>query len=289
MKLFTKNTLILFFSISTICLFACEIKSKKTNLGGNPICYKNAKNVDEKSSSKSILVTQEPTDSSNILSDSLLKIRLLGKFNPESDSDFILVSHKYCNKNIYLQKETYKSFKAMHNAAQQDGITLKILSGTRNFHSQKGIWERKWTGKTRLSDGTYASDISDLKNRALKILLYSSMPSTSRHHWGTDVDLNNLNNNYFEKGQGLKEYKWLTQNAAKFGFCQVYSDKQTENRSGYEMEKWHWSYLPIAKYYTKKYSKLIGYEAIVGFKGSSLAKKIEAIKKYVEGISSSCQ
>ena len=115
------------------------------------------------------------------------------------------------------------------------------------------------------------------------------MPSTSRHHWGTDIDLNNLNNSYFEKGKGLREYQWLTQNASKYGFCQVYSDKRTESRSGYEMEKWHWSYLPIAKQYTKKYNELIGYDDIDGFKGSSLAKKIEAIKNYVEGISASCQ
>ena len=221
--------------------------------------------------------------------DSLLKIRLLGKFKPENDSDFVLVDKKYCDKKIYLQKEAYHKFRTMHRAAQNDGIRLKILSGTRNFHSQKGIWERKWTGKTKLSDGTFANDLNDLKKRALKILLYSSMPSTSRHHWGTDIDLNNLNNSYFEKGKGLREYQWLTQNASKYGFCQVYSDKRTESRSGYEMEKWHWSYLPIAKQYTKKYNELIGYDDIDGFKGSSLAKQIEAIKNYVEGISASCQ
>ena len=32
----------------------------------------------------------------------------------------------------------------MHAAAKKDGINLQIVSGTRNFEEQKGIWERKW-------------------------------------------------------------------------------------------------------------------------------------------------
>ena len=61
----------------------------------------------------------------------------------------------------------------------------------------------------------------DSLKAAKTILLYSSMPTTSRHHWGTDMDINSLENSYFASGQGLKEYTWLKKNAAKFGFCQV--------------------------------------------------------------------
>ena len=43
-----------------------------------------------------------------------------------------------------------------------------------------------------------------------EIMKYSSMPSTSRHHWGTDIDLNSLENSYFEKGEGKKySIGWL--------------------------------------------------------------------------------
>ena len=105
------------------------------------------------------------------------------------------------------------------------------------------------------------------------------MPSTSRHHWGTDIDLINLNNSYFEKGQGLKEYTWLKNNASKFGFCQVYDDKKLTNRTGYELEKWHWSYLPTAKLFLKQYKEKITYKDINNFIGSSYAsnKKIDMI------------
>ncbi len=235
------------------------------------------------------MITNKEKKIINQLSDSLLIIRLTGKFFPSKDSAFVLVKKPHSNRTIYLQKEVYSKFIEMFNAAKKEGINLTIISGTRNFYDQKSIWERKWTGKRILSDGTSAKDIKDPNKRALKILLYSSMPSTSRHHWGTDIDINNLNNSYFESGRGLKEYNWLVENAGDYGFCQVYSDKKIENRTGYEMEKWHWSYTPIAAEYTKKYTELISYEKINGFMGCKHAKEIGAIQNYVNGINTECQ
>jgi len=45
------------------------------------------------------------------------------------------------------------------------------------------------------------------------------MPTASRHHWGTDVDINSVDPDYFMNGTGLKEYEWLKKNAYKYGFC----------------------------------------------------------------------
>ena len=45
---------------------------------------------------------------------------------------------------MYLQKQTLESFIKMREAAEKDGINLTIVSGTRNFYSQKSIWERKY-------------------------------------------------------------------------------------------------------------------------------------------------
>jgi LAS superfamily LD-carboxypeptidase LdcB len=120
------------------------------------------------------------------------------------------------------------------------------------------------------------------------ILTYSSMPSTSRHHWGTDIDINCVEGKYFESGKGLKEYNWLCENASKFGFCQVYTSKKNSNRTGYEMEKWHWSYLPVASKNLENFNKLIKYSDIKGFKGSNLAPKVKSIENYVNGIDNKC-
>ena len=198
---------------------------------------------------------------------------ILGKFDYKKDTSFINVAAKHSSKSIFLKKETYKAFVKMYNAAKTANIFLKIISGTRNFYEQKSIWNRKWTKYSKLTP---------LK-RIEKILEFSAMPSTSRHHWGTDIDLNNLNNNYFDKGKGKKEYNWLINNAASFGFYQVYTLKNSE-RTGYNLEKWHWSYLPLASKYLNYYNENINYNDITGFKGAKLADSISVIKLYVNGI-----
>jgi hypothetical protein len=214
-----------------------------------------------------------------ILPDSLLVKHLIGKFDYTKDTCFIEVAPEHCSKPMYLQKETYTKFKEMYNAAKKVGIYLSIISGTRNFSEQKAIWDRKWNINIKTMDSIKA---------AKTILLYSSMPTTSRHHWGTDIDINSLVNSYFSSGKGLKEYNWLLNNASKYGFCQVYTDKQSTGRKGYEMEKWHWSYIPISSQYLKKYTELIKYKDIKGFQGSNLASKLNSIEDYVKGIDKSC-
>lgn len=199
---------------------------------------------------------------------------IVGKFNYKIDSNFIKVSPIHANKVVYLNKSTYKAFRRMYNDAQKVGIRLIIFSGTRSFYEQKRIWERKWN--------TYSG--LDSMERVQKVLQYSAMPMTSRHHWGTDIDLNSLENIYFEKGKGKILYNWLLSNAYKYGFYQVYTT-QKNGRTGYNEEKWHWSYLPLASKYLDFYNEHISYEDITGFKGSTLAKKVKIIEEYVNGIS----
>ncbi|WP_299365433.1 M15 family metallopeptidase [Winogradskyella sp.] len=245
--------LILFLGCSII---SCHTKTKDTN------------GIEIKEPAKDTLKTIKK-DTLNIS-----KAFVLGKFDYKSDSTFVKVSSNYSSKNIYLKNEVYQAFLQMCNAANKDSVTFKIISGTRNFNEQKSIWERKWVRYKDLNP----------KDRALKILEYSSMPSSSRHHWGTDIDLNSLNNSYFNSGKGLLEYQWLTIHANRFGFYQVYTDK-TDGRTGYQLEKWHWSYLPLANQYLAFYNANVNAGDIKGFKGSELAAQLRIIEDYVNGIS----
>ena len=215
---------------------------------------------------------------------------LMGKFNPETHSDFVKIEKKYASRvGMFLHKKTYESFKKMHAKAKADGINLTIRSATRNFKSQKGIWEAKWTGQRKVEDGQDISKtIPDHKQRALKILEYSSMPSTSRHHWGTDIDINAFTNEYFSKGKGKKEYDWLLANTASFGFCQPYTAKGKDRPDGYNEEKWHWSYLPLSKPLIDQAKLRFKNEMVKGFKGAKTATQIDVVKKYVLGINQEC-
>jgi len=208
---------------------------------------------------------------------------LMGKFQLRDHPNFVLVDKKHHTKSeMYLQKETLDAFVKMKESAEKDGIKLTIVSGTRNFNSQKSIWERKYNKYKK--EGL--TDIEIIR----KIMIWSSMPSTSRHHWGTDIDINGFDEYFDGKDEKAnKEYEWLVNNAPKFDFCQVYTEKGDGKRqTGYNEEKWHWSYMPLSSGYLKEYKKLITYKDINGFSASEFAKELDIIKTFVFGISREC-
>lgn len=208
---------------------------------------------------------------------------LLGKFDPAGRADFVAVESPYTAKSgMMLRKETFEAFQNMYAAALQEGIQLKIISATRTFTQQKGIWEEKWSRFARETPGTSA--------RALKILEYSAMPGASRHHWGTDVDLNDLNNRSFEAGGPYaKTYAWLRAHAHEYGFCQPYTAKDANRPQGYNEERWHWSYIPLAKPFLYQYLKTVTDSVLTGFKGSETALKIRTVALYAAGINPDCK
>ncbi len=234
---------------------------------------------------------QQPNASKGLSMDSSITVAyIMGKFDPAQDDRFVEINIQYASREgMLLREEAYEAFKRMYEAAKNEGVSLKILSATRNFDYQKGIWERKWTGQRILSNGKNAAQAyPDPKDRALKILEYSAMPGISRHHWGTDIDLNAFNNSYFERGEGAKIYQWLVANAPSFGFCQPYTPKGPDRPNGYNEEKWHWSYMPISQPLTRGARELLKDGMIKGFKGDEVCEPIGMVENYVLGISEDC-
>lgn len=215
---------------------------------------------------------------------------LLGQVDAASYADFSLVDLQYASREgMYMQKEAYAAFMAMFDAALQDGLRLQIVSAFRSFDRQKRIWESKWNGQQILQGHLLATEIDDPRERALEILRFSAMPGTSRHHWGTDIDLNSLDNRYFDQGEGKLIFEWLRNNASRFGFCQPYSAKGEARTEGYEEERWHWSYMPLSSVYLSRYQQIIGYADIQGFSGWETAEIIDVIRLYVESINPDCK
>jgi len=192
-----------------------------------------------------------------------------------NERDFVPVDSLYGKKTILLDSQVYKAFVLMADSAKKSGIDLYILSGYRSFYSQKSIWERKWEKNS--------STMDDAEN-AKHILRYSSMPGISRHHWGTDIDLNSLNSEYFKSGEGAQVYQWLNDNADHFGFFQPYTSKD-EGRTGFETEEWHWSFYPLSRGYLDCYLQNDSIEDLItGFNGAQFYGLHNIKKRYVEGI-----
>lgn len=215
---------------------------------------------------------------------------LMGQFDPAKDERFVRIETKYAKRGgMLMRKEAYAAFVEMADAAAKEGVKLYILSATRNFQRQKAIWEAKWTGSRQVDGQDLSKTMPDVKQRAQKILQWSSMPGSSRHHWGTDIDINALENSYFAKDKGLEEYNWLVKNAANFGFCQPYSPKGEERPAGYNEEKWHWSYLPLAVPLTEQVKLRMSNDKINGFQGAAAAQEVDIVTNYVLGINEACK
>ncbi len=213
---------------------------------------------------------------------------VLGHFHPRDHPEFVKLRKPYSDgKNRYLRKEVADAFIQMAKAAKKDGIRLRVVSATRTYLEQKRLWTDKWVGR-KIVGGKNFSKIANHLKRAESILRYSSMPGSSRHHWGTDLDLNRISGRYFREGKGLKVYRWMQANAHKFGFCQPYDRKSESRKFGYAEERWHWSHRPSTLSIMGFLNKHFRDAMISGFAGSKFASRLSIKKHYMLSISKHC-
>lgn len=155
-----------------------------------------------------------------------------------------------------LVPQVVRAWRAMAAAANRDGLELNLVSSFRSFSRQKAIWNSKWLGERPvLNDQQQAIDLSPLSEleKALAILRFSALPGTSRHHWGTDLDLYSARlqvkplqlvaSEYQVGGPQYNVSQWLDKRAAEFEFYRPYS----EDLGGVACEPWHLSYAPLSE------------------------------------------
>ncbi len=203
---------------------------------------------------------------------------LWGHVDPAMDSSFAeLPARMSSRRGLFLRLEAHEAFVSMHDSARADGIQLTALSATRSFAQQASIWNRKWARPEYMG----WSDIE----KARDILKYSSMPGSSRHHWGTDVDIHSLEPEDFWSGEGALILEWLRTNAWKFGYAEVYTSDSS--RTGYQPEAWHWSYFPLARPYLQainKATKSQTFPHFSGFDGAHTADTLNIVTDYINGV-----
>ena len=152
-----------------------------------------------------------------------------------------------------LIKEAADAYIKMKVAAAKDGFQLKVVSSYRSFDKQLAIWNRKF----EINSKEGMDPLENIK----KITEYSTIPGTSRHHWGTEIDLISaqpkvdgdvLLANLFEgEGPYAALKSWMDANANSYGFFLAYPKDSL--RKGFQYEPWHYSYKPKSKYFLKNY------------------------------------
>ncbi|MBP8112464.1 M15 family metallopeptidase [Aeromonas media] len=157
-----------------------------------------------------------------------------------------------------LTAATAAAFNDMQVAAAYEGFNLQAASSWRSFERQLAIWNGKWRGERPLLDADNqpldALQLDDME-RLHAILRWSALPGTSRHHWGTDLDIYDpdclpvgtrlaLEPWEYEAGGWFADLgEWLGDHMADFGFFLPYA-KPLDAAQGVAYEPWHISFAP---------------------------------------------
>ena len=175
--------------------------------------------------------------------------------NDVTKNDFFLLGKNDLKEtlNSGLLPEAYLKFKQMQNDAKKEGVEIEIVSGYRSYQKQKDIWNNKY-------NKNFENGILGIKN-INRIIQYSTLPGTSRHHWGTDIDIIDkrfvpkgdllIEKNYTDNGIYSQLFSWMRKNSKKYGFYLVYDD--SPKRKGFKFEPWHYSYKPLSVIFLRRF------------------------------------
>ena len=165
--------------------------------------------------------------------------------------------------DLWAEGETAGAFQVLRRRAAEGGLDLRIASAFRDYDRQVRIINDKWSGDRPVIDGD-----GRLLDRARydddewlnAILRFSALPGTSRHHWGTDLDIwdASATGEHYRPLLSPPEYEppgpffgmtqWLDELIAADdaeGFYKPYA----VDRGGIAPEAWHVSYRPSALIY----------------------------------------
>ena len=177
-----------------------------------------------------IINVKANTDWYSTISDSDLtkeNLILVNKFHSLSseyeieDLTEMNVAYAYSGKSI--KSEVYSAFKSLSNAAKKQGLTIIATNTYRSYSAQE-----KTYNTIKSSNGREYADN------------YAARPGHSEHQTGLAIDVNTISDSFAY----TNEYKWLKENAYKYGYILRYPKEYT-NLTGYKFEPWHYRYVGV--------------------------------------------
>lgn len=129
-----------------------------------------------------------------------------------------------------VDSRIYPSLQKMFNDARARGLALFVREGYRTYQDQKQIMNEKIR---------YYEEQGNFKHQATKMAeKYVAIPGTSEHQLGLSVDINADQT----KCSSEKVYRWLDNNAYKYGFIKRYPSSKSYI-TGINNEPWHYRYV----------------------------------------------
>ena len=155
-------------------------------------------------------------------------LMLVNKYNnltkEYTPTDLVDVKNLYAYGENQIKKEVYEKFIEMWTDAKKEDLSLIITSAYRTYDYQEKLWNSYSNNKGE----KWADSVA-------------ARPGHSEHQTGLTLDIVTYGSkmNDFEN---TDEFKWLSENAHKYGFILRYP-KDKEELTGYSYESWHYRYV----------------------------------------------
>lgn len=165
-----------------------------------------------------------------------------------------------CAGRHYLHPEAARALVALQEKAREAGFELALASSFRSYERQLAIFNGKACGERPVHDdcgATVAMEALTPAGQLAAILRFSALPGTSRHHWGTDIDV-------YDAAAVAADYRvqltpaevaaggvfddfhcWLDERIAR-GESEGFFRPYAVDRGGVAPERWHLSYAPVS-------------------------------------------
>ena len=181
--------------ISSLMIFAIYNINNYTNLKNEKsiICMETKGKV--KAKAKKTYITKNSSGAYNVLG----TIVVNKKYGLSKD-------YTYKNNKQMFDKAT-NAFNKMQQDAQKDGINLYIISRYRSYYLQKWLYDK------------YKSESKDVDT-------FSAKAGYSEHQTGLAFDLNDSKTSVRDSFEFTDAYKWLKENAYKYGFILRYPQRK---------------------------------------------------------------
>ena len=199
--------------------------------------------------------------------------------------------------------EVHDDLRNLIRAGKKAGFSIAAASSFRSFEGQLSIWNKKATGlKALLDEEGRALDFATLsaKEVVASIMRWSAIPGCSRHHWGSDIDVYDLNSLPYpgykveltpaevaDGGPFGAFHRWLDEEMERpdFPFFRPYA----ESLGGVSPERWHISHIGVGMDYLDRFTFELFLQTI---ETASLEKKeivlesaLEIYQRFITNIS----
>lgn len=162
-------------------------------------------------------------------------LMLVNKQNPMPQCCDIALEEISGAQSLQLEKTAAFMLRRMFEAAENDGIELKLISGYRSPEYQARLFERSVSERMQ-SGMSYDEALADT---ALSV----ARPYESEHNTGLAADIvTPQDDDVLESFEYTEQFEWLSENAACYGFILRYP-RGKEHITGYIYEPWHYRYV----------------------------------------------